>query len=56
MQKFKLDKNGIDYIKFLVNDKSNQKLRNRLRILHYADIAEILSKISTEEGTYLIKF
>ena len=55
MQKFKLDKNGIDYIKFLVNDKSNQKLRNRLRNLHYADIAEILSKISTEEGTYLIK-
>ena len=55
MQKFKLDKNGIDYIKFLVNDKSNQKLRNRLRDLHYADIAEILSKISTEEGTYLIK-
>ena len=55
MQKFKLDENGIDYIKFLVNDKSNQKLRNRLRNLHYADIAEILSKISTEEGTYLIK-
>ena len=55
MQKFKLDENGIDYIKFLVNDKSNQKLRNRLRDLHYADIAEILSKISTEEGTYLIK-
>ena len=55
MQKFKLDKNGIDYIKFLVNDKSNTKLRDRLRDLHYADIAEILSKISTEEGTYLIK-
>ena len=55
MQKFKLDENGIDYIKFLVNDKSNQKLRNRLRDIHYADIAEILSKISTEEGTYLIK-
>lgn len=55
MQKFKLDKNGIDYIKFLVNDKSNKKLRDRLRDLHYADIADILSKISTEEGTYLIK-
>jgi len=55
MQKFKINKEAIDDIKFLVTKKSNQKLHNKLRNLHYADIAEILSKISTEEGTYLIK-
>ena len=55
MQEFKINKEAIDDIKFLVTKKSNQKLHNKLRDLHYADIAEILSKISTEEGTYLIK-
>ena len=55
MQEFKINKEAIDDIKFLVTKKSNQKLHNKLRNLHYADIAEILSKISTEEGTYLIK-
>ena len=55
MQEFKINKEAIDDIKFLVKKKSNQKLHNKLRNLHYADIAEILSKISTEEGTYLIK-
>ncbi len=55
MQEFKINKETIDDIKFLVAKKSNQKLHNKLRNLHYADIAEILSKISTEEGTYLIK-
>ena len=55
MQEFKINKEAIDDIKFLVTKKSNQKLHNKLRDLHYADIAEILNKISTEEGTYLIK-
>ena len=55
MQKFKIDKEGIDRIKILVKNKSNQKLHDKLKDLHYADIAEILDKISTEEGTYLIK-
>ncbi len=55
MQEFKINKETIDNIKFLVTKKSNQKLHNKLRDLHYADIAEILNKISTEEGTYLIK-
>ena len=55
MQEFKINKETIDDIKFLVTKKSNQKLHNKLRDLHYADIAEILNKISTEEGTYLIK-
>ncbi|MDG2147760.1 MAG: magnesium transporter [Flavobacteriaceae bacterium] len=55
MQEFKINKEAIADIKFLVTKRSNQKLHNKLRDLHYADIAEILSKISTEEGTYLIK-
>ncbi len=55
MQKFKIGSEGIDQIKVLVKNGSNQKLRNKLKDLHYADIAEILDKISTEEGTYLIK-
>ena len=55
MQKFKIDKDVIDGIKFLVKKKSDQKLHGKLKDLHYADIAEILSNISTEEGIYLIK-
>jgi len=55
MQEFKIDKDVIDGIKFLVKKKSDQKLHGKLKDLHYADIAEILSNISTEEGIYLIK-
>ena len=55
MQEFKIDKDVIVGIKFLVKKKSDQKLHGKLKDLHYADIAEILSNISTEEGIYLIK-
>tara|TARA_B100000614_G_C14558115_1_gene496241 strand:+ start:681 stop:2039 length:1359 start_codon:yes stop_codon:yes gene_type:complete len=55
MQEFKIDKDVIDGIKFLVKKKSDQKLHGKLKDLHYADIAEILGNISTEEGIYLIK-
>ena len=55
MPKFEISKSGIGAIKELINKGSNTRLRKRLKDLHYADIAEVIYELSTEEATYLVK-
>ena len=55
MPKFEISKSGIDIIKELINKGSDVRLRKRLKDLHYADIAEVIYELSTEQATYLIK-
>ena len=55
MPKFEISKSGIDAIKELINKGSDVRLRKRLKDLHYADIAEVIYELSTEQATYLVK-
>ena len=55
MPKFEISKSGISAIKELINQGSNVRLRKRLKNLHYADIAEVIYELSTEQATYLVK-
>lgn len=55
MPKFEISKSGIDAIKELINKRSDVLLRKRLKDLHYADIAEVIYELSTEQATYLVK-
>ena len=55
MPKFEISKSVIDNIKELINKSSDVRLRKRLKDLHYADIAEVIYELSTEEATYLVK-
>ena len=55
MPKFEISKSGIDAIKELINKGSDKPLRKRLKDLHYADIAEVIYELSTEQATYLVK-
>ena len=55
MPKFEISKSGIDAIKELINKGSDKRLRIRLKDLHYADIAEVIYELSTEQATYLVK-
>ena len=55
MPKFEIDKTGIKFIKELIDGGSNKKLRSKLKDLHYADIAEIIYELSTDQATYLVK-
>ena len=55
MPKFEISKSGIDAIKELINKSSDVRLRKRLKDLHYADIAEVIYELSTEQATYLVK-
>ena len=55
MPKFEISKSGISAIKELINQGSDVRLRKRLKNLHYADIAEVIYELSTEEATYLVK-
>jgi magnesium transporter len=55
MPKFEISKSVIDTIKELINQGSNVRLRKRLKDLHYADIAEVIYELSTEQATYLVK-
>jgi len=55
MPKFEISKSGIDNIKELINKGSDKWLRKRLKDLHYADIAEVIYELSTEQATYLVK-
>ena len=55
MPKFEISKSVIDNIKELINKSSDVRLRKRLKDLHYADIAEVIYELSTEQATYLIK-
>ena len=55
MPKFEISISGIDAIKELINKGSDKRLRKRLKDLHYADIAEVIYELSTEQATYLVK-
>jgi magnesium transporter len=55
MPKFEISKSGIDAIKEHINKGSDVRLRKRLKDLHYADIAEVIYELSTEQATYLVK-
>ena len=55
MPKFEINKSGIDAIKEFINKGSDVLLRKRLKDLHYADIAEVIYELSTEQATYLVK-
>ena len=55
MPKFEISMSGIDAIKELINKGSDVRLRKRLKDLHYADIAEVIYELSTEQATYLVK-
>ena len=55
MPKFEISKSGIDIIKELINKGSDVRLRKKLKDLHYADIAEVIYELSTEQATYLVK-
>ena len=55
MPKFEISKSGISDIKVLINKGSDVRLRKRLKDLHYADIAEVIYELSTEQATYLVK-
>ena len=55
MQRFEINKIVIDSIQELIEKGADAKLRVKLKDFHYADIAEIIYELSTEQGIYLIK-
>ena len=55
MPKFELNKTAIQFIEELIESGSNNKLREKLRDFHYADIAEIINELNSNQATYLIK-
>ena len=55
MQRFEIDKTVIDSIRELIEKNADAKMRVKLKDLHYADIAEIIYELSTDQGIYLIK-
>ena len=55
MPKFEIDKTKIKFIKELIDNGSDKKLQTKLKDLHYADIAEIIYELSTDQATYLVK-
>ena len=52
---FQLTSDFIKNIEQLVANKDGNKLREILHELHFADIAELLEELSSDEATYLIK-
>ena len=55
MQRFEINKIVIDSIQELIEKGANAKLRVKLKDFHYADIAEIIYELSTDQAIYLIK-
>jgi len=55
MSNFQIDKDFVTAIKILIAEESNLKLRKKLKNLHYADIAELVNELNSDQGTYLIK-
>ncbi len=52
---FQLTSDFIKNIEQLVANKDGNKLREILHELHFADIAELLEELSSDEATYLVK-
>ncbi|MGM0634734.1 MAG: magnesium transporter [Bacteroidota bacterium] len=52
---FQLNKEFIEKIEFLIEEKNNQELLLHLEDLHHADLAEVLGELDLDEATYIIK-
>lgn len=52
---FQLTSDFITSVEQLVANKDGNKLRELLHELHFADIAELLEELSSDEATYLVK-
>ncbi|PZD78498.1 magnesium transporter [Mesonia sp. K7] len=50
-----INKEFIERIEELIEEKNNQELKLHFEELHHADIAEILDELSLDEATYVIK-
>ena len=55
MANFEINAAFFSSIKALIETTQSKKLKLRLQKLHYADIAEILEQLSTDNAIYLIK-
>tara|TARA_B100000886_G_scaffold19813_1_gene12710 strand:- start:225 stop:1583 length:1359 start_codon:yes stop_codon:yes gene_type:complete len=55
MPKFELNKTAIQSIESFIESGSKKKLRRKLKDFHYADIAEIINELNSDQATYLIK-
>ena len=55
MSKVDFNKEIIDEIKNFISANNNKKLKETLKDIHYADIAELIDNLNIDEATYLIK-
>ncbi|PKD21826.1 magnesium transporter [Salegentibacter salinarum] len=52
---FQISSELIEKLQFLVEQENNEELLLHLEDVHHADIAEILTELSLEEATYIVK-
>ena len=52
---FEITKVLIQEIQQLIDEQKNDALLNLLENVHYADIAEVVEELNTDESLYLIK-
>ena len=55
MKTFKLSKKLIHNISDLILSKNNKEIKNIVKNLHYADLAELVNELSFNDSIYLIK-
>ena len=55
MRKFEINSLVIKSIKDLIDNSYDQTLKKKLDDLHYADIAEVIDELNTDQATYLVK-
>ena len=55
MGTFQIEPLFLENIKSLIEQGDNTTLKRKLKFIHYADIAEIIERLSIDEATYVIK-
>ena len=55
MVQFQLTEELINRIADLISSRKNSTLKNLVKDIHYADMADVINSLSEDEGTYLIK-
>ena len=55
MKKFKLSKELINNISDSILKRNNKEIKNIVKNLHYADLAELVNELSFNDSIYLIK-
>ena len=55
MAQFQLSEELINRIAGLISSKQNSTLKNLVKDIHYADMAEIINSLNEDEGIYLSK-